>query len=208
MGTLERFCLYADGWFAIKIVWLSQHFPSPLRTVGCCDVCSTICLCAWLGPAKGEALLPIPSFRVRTSYHFPASHLVPAYQNQGSAVQDVLQIQPAAMSWSTSTPCVVFIWQKIHEAFLMGPSPSMQILMVFERWQHTSTSCLVQRLCQILRYLHMLLFVCSSYCSLELPRLDPKRGGKGGLARAEPFYFHGDPWLRCQENMVAKLHWS
>lgn len=165
MGTLERFCLYADGWFAIKIVWLSQHFPSPLRTVGCWDVCSTICLCAWLGPAKGEALLPIPSFRVRTSYHFPASHLVPAYQNQGSAVEDVLQIQPA-MSWSTSTPCVVFR-QKIH-AFLMGPSPSMQILMV-ERWQHTSTS-LVQRLCQILRFICCFLFavLIVPYCSLDL----------------------------------------
>ena len=71
--------------------------PITTPTVGCCDVCSTICLCAWLGPAKGE-LLPIPSFRIRTSYHFPASHLILAYQNQGSVVQDVLQIQPAAMS--------------------------------------------------------------------------------------------------------------
>lgn len=168
----------------------TSHHDSDCR---CCDVCSTNCLCAWLGPAKGEALLPIPSFRVRpyivsfSGFSFDSG----LSESIRAVVQDVLQILPAAMSWSASTLCVVFIRQKIHEAFLMGPSPSMQVLMVFERWQHNSTSCLVQRICKIYD-----IFICCflfavlmvPYCSLDLIPTWKRRSSKGWA-----FYFLGDP---------------
>lgn len=128
-------------------VWLLQHFPSPATRILAVVIYVLRFACVHgLGSKRGgpfaNSQLPHASidriiFRASFDSSLSESRWYCTRCFANSTCSSELTTRFAL------TSCVVFLRQKIHEAFLMGPSPSMQILIVFERWQPTSTSCLV-----------------------------------------------------------------